>query len=99
MIEKIWLVIQESNVDGEILVNVVPCASEEAAMKIVQEEKETLFSDSYFSQALPYYEGSENMDMDECPFEWDESKSGFNINALYDNYYEDISIVEKQIQF
>ena len=47
--EKIFNVIQTSNCDGEILVNVTPCADFETAKKVMDDEIDTLLSDGKYS--------------------------------------------------
>jgi hypothetical protein len=88
--EKIWLVTQESNVDGEILFNVVPCVSEETAKKIMQEEKETILNESHhFGNSVDPYDD----------FEIEESGNTFFINDPCDDYYEEIKVFEAEIQY
>jgi hypothetical protein len=36
IMEKIWLFTQESNIDGEIYFNVVPCKDEATAKKLLE---------------------------------------------------------------
>ena len=91
--DKIWLVIQKSNVDGELLINVVPCISEETAKEVLKQEKETILNESFhFGKVNNTKEDFEN-------FEVEESDTTFYINDPYDDYYEDIKIVEKEIQY
>jgi hypothetical protein len=86
--EKIYLVIQESNVDGEIYINVVPCSSLEVAQKVMTEEKNTILNES------PHYK-----DYKDCPedYEIEETETHIYIDSLYDDYYENIYIQEKEI--
>lgn len=86
--EKIYLVIQESNVDGEIYINVVPCSSLEVAKKVMAEEKNTILNES------PHYK-----DYKDCPddYEIEETETHIYIDCLYDDYYENIYIQEKEI--
>lgn len=86
--EKIYLVIQESNVDGELLFNAVPCSSLEIARKVMQEEKETILSDSFRYK-----------DFEEHPedYQFEEDEDSVFINLLFDDYYEQIHIEEKEI--
>lgn len=86
--KKIWLVIQESNVDGEILFNVVPCASKKKAKKVMEQEKNTILTESI------HYNKYNKED-----FKVEADDVHFFIQDLYDDYYEYISIEEKEIQY
>ena len=50
--DKIWLVTQESNVDGEILFNVTPCATEEVAKKVFEQLKKEKENASFCKMEL-----------------------------------------------
>lgn len=85
---EIFIVLQESNVDGEIIVNAVPCASLKLARKVLKEEKETILNES------PHYMGRTKKQLKE-DFEIEETKNRWYINDPCDDYYEDIKIVKK----
>jgi hypothetical protein len=85
---KTYLVIQESNIDGEILINVVPCASLEIAKRVLRDEKDTILEESYHFSNLSK-DDMEYIDMEE-------TDTSFYISDS-DDYYEDIKIVEKDI--
>jgi len=86
---RVWIVQQESNVDGEIIINSVPCASLEAARKVLQDEKNTILHESnHFSNMA---------DDDMAEMEVEEDSDSFYINDPFDDYYEDIKIVEKEV--
>lgn len=89
-LQRVWIVQQESNVDGEIIINSVPCASLEAARKVLQDEKETILNES------PHYMGRTKKELEE-DFEIEETKNGWYINDPCDDYYEDIKIIEKEV--
>jgi hypothetical protein len=89
MIEKIWLVTQESNVDGEIMFNVVPCISEETAKKVMQDEIRTLLNESHF---IAFIDRPDD-------FILEQTETSYYIEDTCDDYYEDINIEEKQIQY
>ena len=89
MIEKIWLVTQESNVDGEIMFNVVPCASEETAKKVMQDEISTLLNESHFIALMDRPDD----------FILEQTETSYYIEDTCDDYYEDINIEEKEIQY
>jgi hypothetical protein len=85
---KIFIVLQESNVDGELIINAVPCASLKLARKVLKEEKETILNES------PHYMGRTKKELEE-DFEIEETKNSWYINDPCDDYYEDIKIVDK----
>ena len=89
MIEKIWLVTQESNVDGEIIFNVVPCISKETAKKVMQEEIKTLLAASHFKDVFSWKDG----------FTFEETDTSWYVEDEFDDYYECINIEEKEIQY
>ena len=98
--EKVWLVKQESNVDGQILFNVTPCKDRETAEKVVAGEVHTLLTESpAYRGALDYIEGRKEAG-DDCPFSWDgkpDGSEGFYIATTCDDYYEQILIEEEEI--
>ena len=89
MIEKIWLVTQESNVDGQIMFNVVPCISEETAKKVMQDEIRTLLNESHF---IAFIDRPDD-------FVLEQTETSYYIEDTCDDYYEDINIEEKEIQY
>lgn len=92
MEKKIWLVIQESNVDGDILINVQPCESERTAKKVLAEWKNTILAESkHFGK--PYNSKSDMED-----YEIEESETMFHINDPNDAYYEEIDISESTLK-
>ena len=89
MIEKIWLVTQESKVDGQIMFNVVPCISEETAKKVMQDEIRTLLNESHF---IAFMDRPDD-------FILEQTETSYYIEDTCDDYYEDINIEEKEIQY
>ena len=87
--EKIWIVTQESKVDGQILFNVVPCASEETAKQVMQDEIKTLLNESHFIALVDRPDD----------FIVEQTEYSYYIEDTCDDYYEDINIVEKEIQY
>lgn len=87
-IKKIWLVTQESNVDGEITFNAAPCISEEIAKKVMEQKKNTILTESN------HYKKHNKDD-----FKIEDDDVHFFIQDLYDDYYEYITIEVKQIQY
>ena len=88
---KVYNVIQTSNCDGEILVNVTPCADLHSAQAIMDDESRTLLSEGKYS----------GLDIDDddadCGYTLERSDTSFYIDCLYDDYYERIEIEEKEI--
>ena len=87
-LQKVYIVQQESNVDGELLFNSVPCTTLEAARKILQDEKNTILHESRHYTGYTKDELEENFYIEESDDRW-------YINDPCDDYYEDIQIVEK----
>jgi len=84
--EKIFLLIQESNVDGEILINVTPCTTIEIARKLMKQEVFTLLNESI------HYSG-----FSKGYFIIEETKDYYFIKDKNDDYYEYLKIDEKEI--
>ena len=87
---KVYNVIQTSNCDGEILVNVTPCADLHSAQAIMDDEIRTLLSEGKYS-------GLDIDDDADCGYTLERSDTSFYIDCLYDDYYERIEIEEKEI--
>ena len=79
---KVFLVKQESNCDGEVLFNVTPCKDMETAKKVMEDEVKTLLTESY------HYNGI---------FTIEHYEERFFISDNCDDYYEKITIEEKEI--
>ena len=91
--EKVWIVLQESNVDGEILLNVTPCADYETAKSVMDEEIDTLLSEGkYEGLDLDEIENGEEED-----YTLERDDKSFYLSCEYDDYYEHIDIMEKEI--
>ena len=88
--DKIWIVLQESNVDGELIIAATPCESLELAKEVLEEEKEYVLNESF------HYSRMSDEDMKEMEIE--ETDTRYYINDPYDDYYEDIKIIEKKIE-
>jgi hypothetical protein len=98
---KVYNVIQTSNCDGEILVNVTPCADFETAKKVMDDEIRTLLSEEtskYYKLDLDDMEKrTQDADDWECEFNVDRAENHTYITCNVDNYYEWIDIEEKEI--
>jgi hypothetical protein len=89
--KKIYLVQQESNVDAEILFNVVPCSTLDKAKEVLEEEKNTILKESH------HFSNLTNDDLNELEIKENEDGTYWFINDPYDDYYEEIKIIEKEI--
>ena len=89
--ESIWIVTQESNVDGEILFNVTPCATEEVAKKVLEQLKKETLSNGYFGDYDKLVGTDEEYEV------YDDNDYEFFIEDPCDYYYEHIRIEEKEI--
>ena len=101
MKKEIWLMTQESNVDGEINFNVIPCATEEAAKAEMEKEIRTLITECYhyirFSDKLDsILEKTDGSYYIEDTF-IEKTENSFYIEDTCDDYYEDIRIEKKEI--
>ena len=89
---KVFLVKQESNCDGEILFNVTPCKDMETAKKVMEYEVKTLLTESVHYNGIDIDNVDENGD-----FTVERDEERFFINDNCDDYYEEITIEEKEI--
>lgn len=89
---KVFLVKQESNCDGEILFNVTPCKDMETAKKVMEDEVKTLLTESVHYNGIDIDKADENSD-----FTVERDEKRFFINDNCDDYYEEITIEEKEI--
>lgn len=95
---KVYNVIQTSNCDGEILVNVTPCADLHSAQAIMDDEIRTLLSEGKYSGLdLGEIERDQNDDGADCDYTLERNDTLFYIDCLYDDYSERIEIEEKEI--
>jgi hypothetical protein len=87
--DKIWIVLQESNVDGELIIDATPCESLELAKVVLKDEKNFILNETY------HFSNLSDSDMEEMEIE--ETDTSYYINDPCDDYYEDIKIIEKTI--
>ena len=85
---KVWVVTQESCVNGEINFNVVVCDSEETAKAQMQKEIDWLKNESIHFR---------DFDKEVEEFEVDQEDCRFFLNDTWDDYYEEIIVMEKEI--
>ena len=89
--KKIWLVKQESNIDGEIYFNVVPCKDLKTAKQVFKDEIDTILNESHHFGGYTEEERKEAFEIE------NDGDTHFLINDPCDDYYEDIHIVQKEI--
>ena len=95
---KVYNVIQTSNCDGEILVNVTPCADLHSAQAVMKDEVDTLLSSGkYEGLDLDEIERDQDDDDADCDYALERTDTLFYIDCLYDDYSERIEIEEKEI--
>lgn len=97
--EKVWIVKQEGNDDGEMHFFSQPCKDEATAKSMLREWKEALLTKHpKYCDAKPYIDGEKDPDDQACCYEWEnEDEDSFYIKVICDDYYENISIEEKEI--
>ena len=93
MIEKIWIVTQESNVDGEIMFNVTPCICKETAKQVFEQGIDTILKESCHFGGYTKEEREELFEVE------DKGDGRFFITDPYDDYYEEFLMYEKDIQY
>lgn len=84
----VWVVTQESCANGEINFNVVVCNSEETAKAQMQKEIDWLKNESIHFR--DFDKGVEE-------FEVEQEDCRFFLNDTWDDYYEEIIVMEKEI--
>ena len=89
---KVFLVKQESNCDGEVLFNVTPCKDMETAKKVMEDEIKTLLTESCHYNGIDIDNADKNGD-----FTIEHYDERFFISDNCDDYYEKITIEEKEI--
>ena len=85
---KVWVMTQESCVDGEVHFNVVVCDSEETAKAQMQKEIDWLKNESIHFR---------DFDKEGEDFEVEQEDCRFFLNDPCDDYYEEIIVDEKEI--
>lgn len=95
---KVYNVVQTSICDGEILVNVTPCADLHSAQAIMNEEIRTLLSEGkYDGLDLDEIKRDQNDDEADCDYILERTEDTFYLGMRYDDYSERIEIEEKEI--
>lgn len=98
---KVFNVVQTSKCDGNVHVNVTPCADFETAKKIMDDEVNTLLSEE-----TSFYHGIDLDHLEKCTkdeeawdndFNVDRGKDHIYITCNVDDYFEWIDIEEKEI--
>ena len=97
--ETVWLVRRESNDDGEIHFCTEVCRDEKTACRIMKEWRDSILTEHpKFKDAKPYVDGEKDLSDDDCCYEIEQHGRGFYVNALYDDYYENIVIEPKEMR-
>ena len=99
MKEKIWLVEQESNVDGEKIFDATPCRTYEKANQVMNEKIKEILQDPYYEDAEQWlYEKDQDIKYEpESDFYWEIEKDRFYLQNTTDDYYEEVKILEKEL--
>lgn len=96
--EKVYIVLQESNVDGEHLINATPCADLHSAKAVMNEEIRTLLSSGkYEGLDLDEIERDQNDEDADCDYYLERDETSFYLAITCDDYYEHIVVEEKEI--
>jgi hypothetical protein len=96
--DKIWIFQQVSNVDGEFIINVTPCADLETAKAEMAEEIDTILSSGkYDGLDLDEIERDQDDEDADCDYKLDRDETSFYLDCVYDDYYEHLDILEKEI--
>ena len=88
--KSVWLLIQESNVDGEIIVNATPFSNEKKVRNALDETKHEILTD------YRHYKQFSSEELKEY-FTIDESENGYFIEDNTDDYYECLRIEKKKV--
>lgn len=86
MEEKVFVVTNESCIDGEMFFNVEVCATPDKAKEVFESKKAEVLSQGHFS-----FKDDEN-------FTIEEEENSYFINDESDDYYELIEIYEKKVR-
>jgi hypothetical protein len=96
--DKIWLLLQESNVDGAMFISVTPCADLETAKAEMAKKIDTLLSNGKYSGLdLDEIERDQNDEDADCDYILERDETSFYLSCNYDDYYEELGIFEKEI--
>ena len=96
---KVFILLQESNCDGEILINTTPCADLETAKREMQAEINTLLCENgkYQGLDLDSIERDQDDDNADCDYTLERNETSFYLSCNYDDYYERLIIEEKEV--
>lgn len=88
--KKIWLVTQESNVDGELYFNVTPCKNEKVAKRVFKDEIKNILTENKHYNKCP----KEDLEKE---FDVEEDTDRYFIQDRTDDYYEELKVFEAKI--
>ena len=99
--EKVYIVLQESNVNGKHFINVTPCADLHSAKSIMDEKIHTLLTECHKYQGLDLdeIERDQNNEDADCDYYLERDETSFFLTLTYDDYFERIDIIEKPIMW
>lgn len=83
---KIYILVQESTVDGEFSVNVTPCATMEVARAKMQKEYDTLRKEGHYSELEEHEDYTTTI-----------TENSIDMFDNFNNYSEFLHIEEKEI--
>ena len=90
-LQKMFIVVQESSVDGEIIVNATPCRTLESAKQVMLDEINMIARESH------HFGWCKNIQTLKRKYKVEETDTSFYLNDPCDDYYEYIKIEEKII--
>ena len=89
----IYIVKLERNVDGEYCFDAIPCNTLEKAREVLKNERDTILKEGC------HWENWESLEeMENYGIEVTDEEEHFYINDPSDDYYEDYTIVEKELE-
>ena len=86
----VWILLQESNVDGEVITNAVPFATESKAIKAFEDTKKAILTEYH------HYKQFNKEELEEY-FTIEDSENGYFIEDNSDDYYELVRIEKKKV--
>ena len=89
--QKVFIVTQVSNCDGEHFINTIPCTTLDVAKIVMQNMIDTVLEE------CPQYEGLD-LEIDSSEFYAEVSDTMVEFGCAYDDYDERFEITEKEIE-
>ena len=97
--DKVYIVLHESNSNSEFFTDVVPCADFNTAKSVMADMVNLILTDGYKFSGLDLDSIEKEQDDEgaDCGYVLERRDDFFHIETTYDDYYEDIQIIEKEI--